>query len=275
MNPITNIQAAIEPLRQTLLNHPVYEQIQTIPELNIFMEHHIFAVWDFMSLLKALQRELTCVEVPWVPKGSPIVRKLINEIVLGVETDTDPDGRPASHYELYLDAMEATCADTSAIKDLIREISFGKTVPAALASLSAPEAVKNFVQFSFDTIARSKVHEIASLFTFGREDLIPDEFCRHVEDLDPQQQVTELVYYLERSIKVVAGDYAPMAMQMMVELCGEDETKWEECGKAAVRALEHRVAVCDEISSCITQKRQERASQIKADAPDYSDYTDC
>jgi hypothetical protein len=275
MNPITNIQTAIAPLRQTLLNHPVYEQIQSIQELNIFMEHQIFAVWDFMSLVKALQRELTCVEVPWVPKGSPIVRKLINEIVLGVETDTDPDGRPASHYELYLDAMEDTCADTSAMKDLIREISFGKTVPAALANLSVPEAVKNFVQFSFDTIARSKVHEIASLLTFGSEDLIPEDFCRHVEDLDPQQQVTGLVYYLEHNIKVVAGDYGPMAMQMMVELCGEDETKWEESGIAAVRALEHRVALCDEISSCISEKRQERASRIKAEAPDYSDYTDC
>src|SRR5215218_2785027 len=131
MNPINHIQKAIEPLRQTLLNHPAYSHIQTLTELNIFMEHHIFAVWDFMSLLKALQRELTCVEVPWVPRGSPVVRKLINEIVLGVETGPDQEGWPASHYEVYLDAMDGTCADTSTIKDLIREISFGKTVPEA------------------------------------------------------------------------------------------------------------------------------------------------
>jgi hypothetical protein len=274
MNPIDHIQAAIAPLRQTLLHHPIYEQIQTIPELNIFMEHHIFAVWDFMSLLKALQRELTCVDVPWVPRGSPVVRKLINEIVLRVETGPDQDGQPASHYEVYLDAMEATCADTSPIKDLIREISFGKSVPEALASLSIPEAVKNFVQFSFDTIAGSKVHEIASLFTFGREHLIPDHFRNLVEDLEeqPSYQVDGLLYYLGRPLEVAAGEYHPMAMQMIVELCGEDDTKWEECRVAALQALEHRQALWDQILTCIHQRRQELGSPIFADN---GDYTDC
>jgi hypothetical protein len=273
MNPIHQIQSAIEPLRQTLLQHPVYRQIQTISELNIFMEHHIFAVWDFMSLLKALQRELTCVEVPWVPKGSPVVRKLINEIVLRVETGPDQDGLPASHYEVYLDAMEATCADTSAIKDLIREISFGKPVAEALASLSIPEAVKNFVQFSFDTIAKSKVHEIASLFTFGREHLIPDHFRSVVEDLeeDPSYQVDALLYYLGRPLEVAAGEYHPMAMQMIVELCGEDDTKWKECRVAALLALEHRKALWDEVVTCIHQRRQDLGPRIFADNTDYSD----
>jgi hypothetical protein len=227
-----------------------------------------------MSLLKALQRELTCVEVPWVPKGSPVVRKLINEIVLGVETGPDQDGLPASHYEVYLDAMEATCADTSAIKDLIREVSFGKTVAVALASLSIPEAVKNFVQFTFDTIARSKVHEIASLFTFGREHLIPDDFRSLVEDLEehPSHQVDAFLYYLGRPLEVAAGEYHALAMQMIVELCGEDEAKWEECRVAAIRALEHRVALWDAVVTCIQEKRQEQESRIYADN---TDFTDC
>jgi hypothetical protein len=208
-----------------------------------------------MSLIKALQRELTCVEVPWVPKGSPVVRKLINEMVLGVETDVDQDGRPASHYELYLDAMEATGADTSAIKDLIREISFGKTVDEALATLSIPETVKDFVQFSFDTIGKSKVHEIAALITFGRRDLIPDLFCDLVEDLDERypNQLNLLCYYLDRHQEVEAGEHGPMMMQMVVELCGEDETKWEECQVAAIRALKHQMALWDGIAACINQ----------------------
>jgi hypothetical protein len=270
MNPINHIQKAIEPLRQALLNHAVYGQIQNIAELNIFMEHHIFAVWDFMSLLKALQRELTCVEVPWVPKGSPVVRKLINEIVLRVETGPDQDGQPASHYEVYLDAMEDSGADYSAVKDLIREISFGKTVTQALASLSIPDPVKNFVQFSFDTIARSKVHEIASLFTFGREHLIPDHFSSVVEDLEeqPPYQVDGLLYYLGRPLEVAAGEYHPMAMQMIAELCGEDDTKWEECRVAAILALEHRMALWDEVVACIHQKRQEQGSRIFTETND-------
>ena len=255
MNPINQIQTAIEPLRQALLHHPVYGQLLSVTDIHIFMEHQIFAVWDYMSLLKALQRELTCVEVPWVPKGSPVVRKLINEMVLGMETDVDQEGLPASHYELYLDAMEATGADTSAIKDLIREISFGKTVHEALGTLSIPDTVKDFVQFSFDTIAKCKVHEIASLITFGRRDLIPDLFCDLVEDLDARHpnRLHLLCYFLDRHQAVEAGQHGPMAMQMIAELCGEDDTKWEECRMAAIRALEYRMALWDSIAEGINQ----------------------
>jgi hypothetical protein len=262
MNPISHLEAALAPLRQTLIQHPVYSQIQSLAELNIFMEHHVFAVWDFLSLLKALQRELTCVEVPWVPKGSPELRRLINELVLGMESDTDLAGCTASHYELYLDAMEATCADTNPIKDLVREISFGKTVHQALAELSVPEAVKGFVGFTFDTIARNKVHEIAALFTFGRENLIPESFSDLVEELGKNfpGQANALQYYLDRPIQVDVGDYGSRAMQMMVEFCGEDEGKWEECRVAAILALEHRLALWEAIGAGIAQRRQEQVA---------------
>jgi hypothetical protein len=160
--------------------------------------------------------------------------------------------------------MEATGADTSTIKDLVREVSFGKTVPRALATLTLPDAVKNFVQFTFDTIAGSKVHEIASLFTFGRENLIPDQFCQVVEDLEDQapQQLDLLLCYLDRHMEGNGGEHRPMARQMIGDLCGEDETKWEECRVAAIRALEHRLALWDGISACIHQRRQESESRI-------------
>lgn len=268
MNPIDQIQTAIAPLRQTLLNHPVYGQISSLQELNIFMEHDIFTVWDFMSLVKALQRELTCVDVPWIPRGSPVIRKLINEIVLGMESGLDQDGQPASHYEMYLDAMEATGADTSPIKDLIREISFGKTVAGALTCLPVSEAVKKLVLFSFDTIAGSKVHEIAAIFTFGQEDLIPVQFCSQVEEIEEitPSQLRQLRYYLDHHhLEVDAGDYRPIALQMIVELCGEDDNKWAECQAAALRALEYRVALWDQILTCIQQRRQELGLPILTD----------
>jgi hypothetical protein len=254
MHPINHIQTAIEPLRQALLHHPVYGQIQSVPDLQVLMEHQIFAAWDYMSLLKALQRELTCVEVPWVPKGSPAIRRLINELVLEVETDVDQEGIPASHYELYLDAMEDTGADTGSIKDLVREISFGKTVESALATLAIPDVVKNLVLFSFDTIARSKVHEIASLLTFGRRDLTPDRFCDLVEEMDERHynQLSLLCYYLDRHKEVEAGRHGPMSMQMLVELCGEDDSKWQECLVAATRGLEYQLAMWDAVAACIS-----------------------
>jgi hypothetical protein len=100
---IEKLKEEITPLRSQLIGHPLYAKIKTIDHLNVFMEHHVFAVWDFMSLLKSLQRNLTCVNLPWVPVGNPQTRYLINEIVLGEESDVDEQGLRTSHFELYLD----------------------------------------------------------------------------------------------------------------------------------------------------------------------------
>ena len=89
---IEKINQSIEPLRQEIINHKVYSNILTLDDLKIFMQFHIYAVWDFMSLLKSLQNNLTCTSVPWFPKGSAETRHLINEIVLGEESDVDLDG---------------------------------------------------------------------------------------------------------------------------------------------------------------------------------------
>jgi len=256
MSSINQIKSSIEPLRQALLAHPVYSQINTISDLNIFLEHHIFAVWDFMSLLKALQRDLTCVTVPWVPQGNPLIRRLVNEIVLGEETDVDANGKAASHYELYLEAMQATNADVTSINQLLTLIQSGKTVAEALEMGAWPEAVKQFVRFSFATIAGGKTHEVAALFTFGREDLIPDMFSALVKDLHQRfpKQLDKLVYYLDRHIEVDAGEHGPMAMQMITELCANDTKKWEECRLAAVEALEKRLLLWDGIAAAIKKQ---------------------
>ena len=97
---IKQLKSEIEPLRQQLIQHPVYSNINSIADLNVFMEHHVYAVWDFMSLLKSLQINLTCVDIPWIPKGSAETRYLINEIVLGEESDVDQEGKRTSHFEL-------------------------------------------------------------------------------------------------------------------------------------------------------------------------------
>src|SRR5690349_11101510 len=100
------LQQQLAPTRQLLLNNGLYDSMQSLPDLRRFMEHHVYAVWDFMSLLKALQRELTCVQVPWVPGARPALRRLINEIVLEEESDVDLQGQSISHFELYVRAME-------------------------------------------------------------------------------------------------------------------------------------------------------------------------
>src|ERR1700753_1243012 len=103
---IENLQQRLESSRPRLIETPLYNSLRDLDSLRRFTEQHVFAVWDFMSLLKALQQKLTCINVPWVPVGSAATRYLINEIVTGEESDVDEKGERASHFELYLRAME-------------------------------------------------------------------------------------------------------------------------------------------------------------------------
>ena len=104
---IEHIQKEITSLRQELKTHRLYEQLDTIDDIKIFTQDHVFAVWDFMSLLKALQIELTCVSIPWVPRKKGKLTQFINEIALAEESDVDLSGESKSHFEMYLDAMQA------------------------------------------------------------------------------------------------------------------------------------------------------------------------
>ena len=84
---IDYIQDKINDQREKLLKHKLYSNIETIKDLQVFTENHVYAVWDFMSLLKALQIKLTCTKTPWVPNSNSQTAYLINEIVLAEETD--------------------------------------------------------------------------------------------------------------------------------------------------------------------------------------------
>ena len=242
---IDQLQAALSAQSTKLLAHPMYAQIKCIEDFQCFMEQHIFAVWDFMSLLKALQRNLTCVEVPWAPKGSPITRRFINEIVLGEESDLDQDGKVLSHFEMYLEAMQQIGADTLPIHQLTEWLSYGKTLDEALYQLEIREETRAFVRFTFDIIDSGQLHKIAALFTFGREDLIPDMFIEILREMQGQGQsnIDKLLYYLERHIEIDGGDHGPISLKMMEEICGSDVVKWQEATDVSIQALEKRYAL--------------------------------
>lgn len=237
---IKEIEERIATVRGHIVEHPLYGQLKSMEDVQLFMEHHVFAVWDFMSLLKGLQQELTCVTVPWVPKGSPDTRFLINEIVVGEESDVDAFGQRFSHFELYLKAMEQAGADTTAILQLVSGVQRGSLIKDLTAAL--PDSVKGFLDFTFEVIATGKAHIMAAVFTYGREDLIPDMFYSLVKDLNEQfpGKLDIFVYYLERHIEVDGDHHSILAQQMVKELCGDDETKWEESAIFAMKALEWR-----------------------------------
>ena len=246
---IDRIRSKLAPLRLALLAHPVYARIDGIDALRLFMGDHAFAVWDFMSLLKALQRRLCCVDVPWTPPPSPAACRLINEIVLAEESDEDGHGGYASHFDLYLGAMRSSGAGTARIDRFVGEVRKGQGVVPALESVGAPASVRRFVGQTFEVIDRGEVWAIASAFAFGREDLLPDVFRRIVGELDATEGggLGDFRYYLDRHIELDGGEHGPMAGRLVEGLCGDDPDRWRSAEDAAVRSLEARMALWDGI----------------------------
>jgi hypothetical protein len=252
---IDNINQSIAPQKALIVKHPLYAQIQTLEHVQIFMQHHVYAVWDFMSLLKSLQQNLTCTTTPWLPKGSAETRFLINEIVVGEESDVDMHGIRKSHFEMYLDAMEQAGADTTLIHRLIASVRNGMAVETALEALPLPVSVRKFVQFTFRQIGENKPHVLSAIFTFGREDLIPDMFMALVNDLNKRfpEKIATFKYYLDRHIEVDGDHHSHLALQMTAELCGYDENKWEEAAQASMEALRLRNNLWTGVLEEITQ----------------------
>ncbi len=243
----------LDPLKQQLIHHPLYAQIDTVEDIKTFMEQHVFAVWDFMSLVKKLQLELTCTSLPWKPNKFPTAGRLINEIVWGEETDLNKDGEILSHFEMYLQAMEEVGASTSAIQTFLNGLN-EENLFECIDLLEEPQSVKNFLHFTFKTIASNKLHVIAAVFTFGREDLIPDMFIEMVKTLKKEgQELNHLIYYLERHIEVDGDEHGPMALQMIDELCENDPSKIEEALAASKEALTLRIALWDGVLTSINK----------------------
>ena len=240
----------LDEYNSVLVNHPLYNKIDSIDAIQRFMETHVFAVWDFMSLLKRLQLELTCASIPWIPVGNPITRRLINEIVFGEESDLDQNGQATSHFELYLRAMEDIGADTRAITTFIKQLNQGESWENAIVNSGASQAAVQFVRNTMDCVENAPVHVVAGVFTYGREDLIPDMFISIVRELSEKGHsgAQTLVYYLERHIEIDGDEHGPMALQMIEELCEGDPTKKQESIHAAKQALKSRIELWDAIA---------------------------
>ncbi|MFN4299772.1 MAG: DUF3050 domain-containing protein [Thermaurantimonas sp.] len=250
---ITALQLAIEPLRNEIIHHPAYSSIHSLDDLRTFMEYHVYAVWDFMSLLKALQNQLTCTSVPWLPVGDANTRYLINEIVVGEESDIDLEGVRKSHFEMYLDAMKQAGADMTTVNRFIDFLKKGKKVEEALASADAPSEAADFVRYTFEIIRSGKIHVLSAVFTFGREDLIPDMFLSIIQELQNKfpQEVSRFKYYIDRHIEVDGGHHSHLALEMTSQLCEDDQLKWTEAQEAVVKALKMRKKLWDGVYQCI------------------------
>lgn len=254
---IDSIQNKIKDHRNKLLEHKLYSNIETIKDLQVFTENHIYAVWDFMSLLKALQIRLTCTKTPWLPNNNSQTAYLINEIVLAEETDINQVGERKSHYELYLDAMIDIGAKTEKPVEIINEIANSENIFNAIENINIHPNIKNFLNFTFSVIDEGKPHKIAAIFTFGRENLIPNmfnEILREFEKNVSEGDISKLIYYFERHIELDEDEHGPMALEMVSMLAENDPIKWKEIEDISIEALEKRILLWDAINEQIENK---------------------
>ena len=250
------IHQELEPLRKELQNHRLYSSLKSMEDIQIFTQYHVFAVWDFMSLLKSLQSSLTCVSTPWVPNSNSNTARFINEIVLGEESDVDHNGKYKSHFDMYIAAMQEIGSDTSQILNFISHLK-NLNVYDALKKVNAHSSVVDFVEFTFDSIKTKKTHVVASVFTFGREDLIADMFIEILKNSSHINQVSYdgMIYYLERHIELDGDEHGPMSMKMIEELCCGDNEKINDVIIYAKKALSHRIKLWDAISDIINSNK--------------------
>ena len=251
-NDVVRILDETQNERVKLEEHRLYYSIQSFDDLKIFMENHVFAVWDFMSILKSLQSQLTCTSVPWIPseKGTPA--RLVNEIVLEEETDIDQYGQYVSHFEMYCNAMVQVGADTGPIDEFLFNL-INNPLPVALQKSRIPNPALEFVKSTFNSLDKAPAHVTAAIFTFGREQVIPDMFRSIISKMNRELKgkLKSFLYYIDRHISVDEDEHTPAALKMVKEICGNDEKKWQEATEAAQKTMSCRIRFWDGILSQI------------------------
>lgn len=241
----------ISQLQKKLSNHPVYDAVQDLDDLTIFMQHHIYSVWDFMSLVKYLQNEFAPAKTPWMPDSDPMIRRFINDIVLEEESDeglplADGSTTYISHFELYMMAMEEVKPNSSdKIQKFIKKVQKGSLTKTLKKKLSPPPATK-FMRKTFNFIETDKPHIIAAAFAFGREHIIPIMFRALLKKMNiSKEEATAFHYYLERHIELDGDHHGPLSLKMVDILCDNDPKKIEEAKATAIHAIKARIKFWD------------------------------
>lgn len=247
-------EALAEPLDR-VQQHPVYAAVVTVEDLRAFMEHHVWAVWDFMNLVKAIQQRYTSTVIPWTPRGDATVRRFINEIVLEEESDEHPlDGEGfCSHFELYVRSMDEVGASTSEVSRFVGRLGDGVGFLDALAASACPAAVAHFLTTTWDA-ARASDEELVAAFAFGRETVIPIMFDRILSEAPALDDAELLRHYLVRHVQLDGDSHGAMAEHLLVNACADDPGRWSRAEACARRCLEARAQLWDAVGVAVVSR---------------------
>lgn len=247
-------------LRQALLDHPLYTDVVSVRDLRRFMEDHVFAVWDFMSLLKRLQQDLTCTKLPWFPAHDARAARLINDIVIGEETDDGPDGSYTSHLDLYLRAMEEIGASTVQFETFCSMVKSGVPVDTSLTRSGAAQHVHRFVINTVAVATQGRTEEVLAAFFYGREDIIPEMFRRLLKTLYNAQHdhdsLRYFIYYINRHIELDGDSHGPKGRELLERLVTNSPDKAERVMCAACNSIEARIGLWDGTLSSLRHNRE-------------------
>ena len=138
------------------------------------------------------------------------------------------------------------------MKRFIKLIEDGNTVRYSLNEITIDQRVAEFVHFTFSIIETDQPHHIAAVFTFGREDVIPDMFIEVLRKSGSEDILhNKLMYYFQRHIELDGDEHGPLSLKMIADLCGDDDQKWNESLEVAKQSLQKRINLWDGINELI------------------------
>jgi hypothetical protein len=253
--PLSNLTTTLQPWVDAVMRHPVFPLITTVPRLLCFAKIHVYAVWDFACLLRALQHSLVDSNFLWTPPANPLACRLINNLLAEEETDALPDGRYLSHFQLYLEAMQQCGADTRPIQQFILGIKQQMSLPRLLELPTLPKPAKIFIADTFKIITQSN-HTMAASLAFARGNITSGMFTKLLKHIPVKKNAKVLqgfVQYFQRHIDLDSSKHNQQSQQLLAELCGTNATKWQQAQEAAQFSLDSRLRLLDGIYAAVRE----------------------
>ena len=228
-------------------------------DLKIFMEYHVFAVWDFMSIVKELQHHICPSGYPWAPSKYTKngIAHLINEITFSEESDKDKNGRFFSHFDLYIMAMKDIDANTENINKFIgKYCGNSNTLSENINGIDIPQESLEFVRSTFDCLSTNKISNIAAIFTYGRETTIPDMFIKILNKIDSNNlSFSNLRLYINRHIEIDSSRHGPLSLKLFEHTCDNNQEIYDEAIEYAIISIDKRIGLWDGVLRKITKLR--------------------